>query len=129
VLIFRYLQNFSPRPGWLIYLFYFNFISMNSKNLFYRKVLKSFRASLRNRTYSAEVVLWQMLKSIKLDGRKFSRQYSIGSYIVGFFCPPESTTPAADSLCNSITTYILRSPLLEKEGKCYSRFLKLTVLA
>jgi len=30
-----------------------------------------------------------MLKSRKLDGRKFRRQYSIGYYIVDFCCPSE----------------------------------------
>jgi hypothetical protein len=68
---------------------------MNNRNLFNRKALKSFRASLRNRSTSAEAALWEMLKSKKLDGRKFRRQYSIGSYIVDFCCPSESTTPAA----------------------------------
>jgi very-short-patch-repair endonuclease len=67
---------------------------MKNKNLFNRKVLKSFRP-LRNRSTSAEAALWGMLKSKKLDGRKFRRQYSIGSYIVDFCCPSESTTPAA----------------------------------
>ncbi len=62
---------------------------MNNKNLFNRKSLKSFRASLRNRSASAEATLWEMLKSKKLDGRKFRRQFSISSYIVDFCCPSE----------------------------------------
>ena len=62
---------------------------MKNKNLFNRKDLKSFRSSLRNRSTSAEAALWDMLKSKKLDGRKFRRQYSIGNYIVDFCCPSE----------------------------------------
>ena len=62
---------------------------MKNKNLFNRKGLKSFRSSLRNRSTSAEAVLWEILKSKQLDGRKFRRQYSIGSYIVDFCCPSE----------------------------------------
>jgi very-short-patch-repair endonuclease len=62
---------------------------MLNKILFNRKELKSFRSSLRNRSTSAEVELWEMLKSKKLDGKKFRRQYSIGSYIVDFCCPLE----------------------------------------
>ncbi len=62
---------------------------MKNKNLFNRKVLKSFRASLRNRSTSAEAALWEMLKSKKLYGRKFRLQYSIGNYIVDFCCPSE----------------------------------------
>jgi very-short-patch-repair endonuclease len=62
---------------------------MNNKNLFNRKSLKSFRSSLRNSSTSAEVALWVLLKSKKLEGTKFRRQYSIGSYIVDFCCPSE----------------------------------------
>jgi len=103
---------------------------MKSKIIFNRKSLKSFRSSLRNRSTSAETALWEMLKSRKLKGRKFRRQYSIGSYIVDFCCPSEkliieldgaphgeSTTPAATSLCNTLVIIVLRPPLLQKEGK------------
>ena len=62
---------------------------MKSKIIFNRKSLKSFRSSLRNRSTSAEAALWEMLKSRKLEGRKFRRQYSIGNYIVDFCCPSE----------------------------------------
>ena len=62
---------------------------MNNRNLFNRKSLKVFRSVLRNNSTSAEVALWVMLKSKKLEGRKFRRQYSIGTYIVDFCCPSE----------------------------------------
>ena len=156
---------------------------MKNKNLFNRKDLKSFRSSLRNRSTSAEAALWDILKSKKLEGIKFRRQYSIGSYIVDFCCPSEkliieldgdphgeyhkiqkdenrdkyleslgftvlrfenrfvfqepeyvkneirkvikkregpisqSTTPAADRLCDILTSIVLRPPLLQKEGR------------
>jgi very-short-patch-repair endonuclease len=62
---------------------------MKNINLFNRKGLKSFRSSLRNKSTSAEAALWNILKSKNLDGRKFRRQYSIGSHIVDFCCPSE----------------------------------------
>ena len=62
---------------------------MKNETLFNRKGLKSFRSSLRKRSTSAEAALWEMLKSKQLGGRKFRRQYSIGSYIVDFCCPSE----------------------------------------
>ena len=62
---------------------------MKNENLFNRKGLKSFRSSLRKRSTSAEAELCEMLKSKQLNGRKFRRQYSIGSYIVDFCCPSE----------------------------------------
>jgi very-short-patch-repair endonuclease len=49
----------------------------------------SLRRSLRNRSTSAEATLWGILKSKKLDGRKFRRQHGIGYYIVDFCCPAE----------------------------------------
>jgi len=60
---------------------------MINKNLFNKKGLKSLRSSLRNRSTSAEAVLWNILKSKNLDGKKFRRQYSIDNYIVDFCCP------------------------------------------
>ncbi len=60
-----------------------------NNNLFNKKDLKSFRSSLRKNSTSAEATLWDILKSRKPDGRKFRRQYSIGSYIADFCCPSE----------------------------------------
>ena len=68
---------------------FFTFTFMKNNNFFNRKDLKSFRSSLRNKSTSAEAVLWEILKSKNLDGRKFRRQYSIGSYITDFCCPSE----------------------------------------
>jgi very-short-patch-repair endonuclease len=62
---------------------------MKNNNLFNRKDLKSFRSFLRNRSTSAEAALWNIIKSKQLEGKKFRRQYSIGSYIVDFCCPSE----------------------------------------
>jgi hypothetical protein len=89
IIDFLIFTRFIPRPGWLIYSFPFTFISMKNKNLFNIKVLKSYRSSLRNSSTSAEAVLWNILKSKNLEGRKFRRQYSINSYIVDFCCPSE----------------------------------------
>jgi very-short-patch-repair endonuclease len=62
---------------------------MKNKNLFNKKNLKFFRSSLRNKSTSAEAVLWNILKSKNLNGRKFRRQYSISNFIVDFCCPSE----------------------------------------
>lgn len=35
----------------------------------------------------AETILWSKLRGKNLNGLKFRRQYSIGGYIVDFFCP------------------------------------------
>ena len=48
--------------------------------------LKSRRKELRNRPTSSEALLWRYLQKRQLLGTKFRRQYSIGRYIVDFFC-------------------------------------------
>lgn len=62
---------------------------MSDKQLFNNKNLKTIRASLINESTSAEAALWILLKSRKVEGRKFRRQHSIGKYIADFCCPSE----------------------------------------
>ena len=62
---------------------------MKNLNLFNRKYLKFYRSELRNKSTSAEAELWNILKSKKLNARKFRRQHSIGNYIVDFYCASE----------------------------------------
>ena len=54
-----------------------------------RKELKYYRKKLRNRSTSAEATLWTLIKNRRINGKKFRRQYSIGNYIVDFYCPEE----------------------------------------
>ena len=35
----------------------------------------------------AEIILWSKLKGKQVYGCKFRRQYSVGSYIIDFYCP------------------------------------------
>lgn len=48
------------------------------------------RRDLRNESTSAEATLWLAIKNRKLAGRKFRRQYSVGNYILDFYCPEEN---------------------------------------
>ena len=48
---------------------------------------KQRRQELRKNQTEAEKVLWQKLRGRKLNGLKFHRQYSVGPYILDFFCP------------------------------------------
>jgi very-short-patch-repair endonuclease len=73
----------------LIHFILTTFEIMKNNNLINRKSIKTFRSHLRNRATSAEVALWNILKSRNLDGKKFRRQYSIDNYIVDFCCPSE----------------------------------------
>ena len=51
--------------------------------------LHTFRTELRKQLTPAEARFWTIVKSSKLDGRKFRRQHSVGRYILDFYCPAE----------------------------------------
>lgn len=48
--------------------------------------MKPYRRELRNHMTPAEVALWCMIKNKQLNGERFLRQFSIGHYIVDFYC-------------------------------------------
>jgi very-short-patch-repair endonuclease len=50
---------------------------------------KKTRRLLRKDLTPAEALLWKNIQRKQLDGRRFRRQYSIGSYIVDFYCVEE----------------------------------------
>jgi len=57
------------------------------KYLFNNQSLKDRRRELRANQTEAEEKLWQSLRGRKLGGFKFNRQFSIGPYILDFYCP------------------------------------------
>ena len=48
--------------------------------------MKPLRRRLRKRMTAAEVALWFMLKNRQLNGERFLRQFSIGYFVVDFYC-------------------------------------------
>jgi len=50
-------------------------------------VLKERRCKLRQNQTDAEKMLWKHLRNKQFYGLKFFRQYSIGPYIIDFYCP------------------------------------------
>ena len=52
-----------------------------------RKELKDYRRELRNNLTPAEAVLWKHLKAGRLNGTSWRRQFSVGDYILDFYCP------------------------------------------
>ena len=51
--------------------------------------MKEKRKSLRSNLTPAEATLWRILKGKQLQGKKFRRQFSVGAYILDFYCPQE----------------------------------------
>ena len=48
---------------------------------------KGLRRSLRKDGTRAEVALWKIIKGKKVAGLQFRRQFSVGNYILDFYCP------------------------------------------
>jgi len=49
--------------------------------------LKERRIELRHNVTEAEKILWEHLRKNKIQGFKFRRQFSIGAYVIDFYCP------------------------------------------
>lgn len=54
--------------------------------LYNNAIQKDLRKKLRNNLGLPEIILWKELKGNKL-GKKFRRQYGVGSYSLDFYCP------------------------------------------
>jgi very-short-patch-repair endonuclease len=52
----------------------------------------------RKEPTASEDVLWQAIRSRKLDGRKFRRQQPIGVFVVDFYCHAEQLIVEVDGL-------------------------------
>jgi very-short-patch-repair endonuclease len=62
---------------------------VKSDHLNNKPEIKDFRKKLRNNLTPAEAFLWTHLKAKQLAGRKFRRQFSVGKYVLDFYCPSE----------------------------------------
>ncbi|MDA8214352.1 MAG: endonuclease domain-containing protein [Nitrospiraceae bacterium] len=56
--------------------------------LIYNKtIFRERRRDLRRNQTEAEKILWSRLRNKRCLGLKFFRQYSVGAYIMDFYCP------------------------------------------
>ena len=62
---------------------------MSKQNTHSNPDYKELRQQLRKNLTPAEAFLWNHLKSRKFDGIRFTKQHSIGQYIVDFYCASE----------------------------------------
>ena len=60
---------------------------MDSKFLYNHKTLKERRRDLRKNQTPAEKLLWKFISKDQISGLRFLRQYSVGPYILDFYCP------------------------------------------
>ena len=88
-------------------------------NLVYNQpYLKGVRKNLRKQEISAEKILWGKIRN-KQQGYKFKRQFSIGNYILDFYCPKLRLGIEIDGATHSTETEVKRD--IEKE-KFINRF-------
>jgi very-short-patch-repair endonuclease len=48
---------------------------------------KSKRRRLRNSMTEEEIILWSRLKNKQIEGFRFRRQFSVGAFVLDFYCP------------------------------------------
>jgi very-short-patch-repair endonuclease len=95
-------------------------------DIFNRVEQKEKRRKLRRDNVPAEARLWQRLRAGQVGGWKFRRQYSIGPYIVDFYCPRlrlviEIDGPTHEGI--EVESYDAnRQAYLESLGLCVLRF-------
>ena len=86
----------------------------------------NFRKNLRNNSTSAEACLWFYLKQKKIEGRKFTRQKSIGNFIIDFYCPEEKLAIELDGEQHfweeGMKRDIRKTNFLESQGIIVLRF-------
>ena len=89
---------------------------MKKNQIHTRKEIKEFRRELRFKLTPAEAFLWKHLKSRQFEGRRLTKQHSIGNFIVDFYCPSEKLiieldgdihmNPVAENYDESRTQYL-----------------------
>ncbi len=78
---------------------------------------------LRQEMTPAERLLWDCLRSHRLDGLKFRRQHPLGSFIVDFYCPEHClVVEDGDVHDYQIEDDLQRTSYLESQGFQVIRF-------
>lgn len=88
--------------------------------------LKQRRRELRRNQTEAEKVLWAHLRNKQFNEMKFFRQYSIGPYILDFYCPAMKLGVELDggqhNQCEDKEYDVARSEYLKAHGTEVMRF-------
>ncbi|MBI3581939.1 MAG: DUF559 domain-containing protein [Nitrospinae bacterium] len=96
-------------------------------SLFNRPSEKKRRQTLRKNMPNAEIVLWKKIKGKQVNGHRFRRQYSVGKYIVDFFCPELMLAVEIDGDSHfrddeNQRRDKIRQEFIEKQGVSFLRF-------
>ena len=87
---------------------------------------KEKRRSLRNNMTAAEALVWSRLRNNLVLGYKFRRQYSVGPYVIDFYCPALKLAVEIDGDSHFVTEAIdndqRRQAFIESFGIQFLRF-------
>jgi very-short-patch-repair endonuclease len=97
---------------------------MKMERIYNNKGVKSLRKELRNNSTPAESAMWELLRAGRLDGTKWRRQYSIGKYIVDFYCPKARLCVELDG----DTHFTMQGDLYDLERTEYINSLGISIL-
>jgi very-short-patch-repair endonuclease len=88
--------------------------------------LKQRRKELRRNQTEAEKTLWAQMQNRQLCRMKFCRQYSVGPYVLDFYCPAMKLAIEVDggqhNQCESREYDAVRSEYLKQQGIDVVRF-------
>ncbi|MBQ1964473.1 MAG: endonuclease domain-containing protein [Tidjanibacter sp.] len=78
------------------------------------------RKQLRRKSTPEENALWSLLKGKQLDGFKWRRQFSVGPYILDFYCPQAKLAIELDGIQHTAEDVVkydeARTRYLERDG-------------
>ncbi len=81
---------------------------------------KNIRRILRQQPITCERILWSKARNRQLGGFKFKRQYSIGNFVVDFYCAEAKLVIEIDGATHGTDKEIqndnIRQNFLEKQG-------------
>ena len=97
---------------------------MEKERIYNNKNVKSLRKELRNNSTPAESALWELLRAGRLEGTKWRRQYSIGKYIVDFYCPKVRLCVELDGYAH----FTMQGDLYDLERTEYMNSLGISIL-
>ena len=95
--------------------------------LYNKKSKTVLRKKLRNNQTNSENILWKKLRRRQINNYKFRRQYSVGNYIVDFYCQELKLAIEVDGGSHffdqdSINNDIERQKFIESFGIKFLRF-------
>ena len=96
------------------------------QQIFNNPKLKDRRKQLRKNQTEAEGLLWRQLRNKQINDLKFYRQYSVGGYILDFYCPSKRLAVEVDGGQHNAPEYQAydkeRSLYLKQHGITVVRF-------